>query len=394
MQDPIMRSPEEERPDSPHAETGCDILVIEDSLTQALKLQRILTQQGHRVTLARNGHEALSLLASHHPNLIISDIMMPGMDGYETCLAIKQNPEWEHIPVVLLTSLSDPEDIVRGLRARADSYLTKPYNVEYLLSTINTLLANPPCNQDEEGDTLEVLVAGQSYAVKSTRRQMVNLLLSIYGGAVQRNRELEGMQAQLQSAYERLAGQQSALEDANRQLLRMATHDALTGVKNRGAFNEKIEDELGRARRYGQPLSLLLLDIDKFKSLNDTFGHTAGDEVIKHVAHLASEVSRTTDFVARYGGEEFAILLPNTPADGALVWAERIRLRIGEEKWERRPITASLGVATCCKAPSCAVSVSQFINQADVALYHSKQTGRNRTTHFDQMPNPPAESAT
>ncbi|PQV64209.1 diguanylate cyclase (GGDEF) domain-containing protein [Abditibacterium utsteinense] len=365
--------------------TDCEILVVEDSLTQALKLQHILTSTGYRVSLARDGREAIAALEKRVPALVISDIVMPNMDGYATCRAIKNNPKWELVPVVLLTNLTDPKDIIQGLKAQADCYLTKPYKTEYLLQSIADLMANPRDSLDEGSSELEIMLAGTSYAVKADRRQMLNLLLSIYGSAVQRNCELEETQAQLQNLNEQLEVQRQALQEANARLQTLASDDDLTSLKNRRTFNERFETELTRTARSGQILSLLMIDVDHFKKLNDGFGHVAGDKVLSQLGFLLREASRGTDFVARFGGEEFAVLLTDTDAHGARIWAERIRNRIEQYPWTPRAVTVSVGITTCSLQRAKTLSASQLINEADQALYRSKHDGRNRITSFEEL---------
>ena len=184
--------------------------------------------------------------------------------------------------------------------------------------------------------------------------------------------------AALEEARTALEGKQAALEEANVRLDALATMDGLTGVKNRRAFGEKLTEEIPRSVRYALPLSLLLLDVDKFKQYNDTFGHLAGDEILKTVARLLREQARTTDFVARYGGEEFTLVLPNTNADGAVVMAERVRAVIESAPWPQRAVTASFGAATLSPDTS---TETALIGAADRALYASKENGRNQVTH-------------
>ena len=167
----------------------------------------------------------------------------------------------------------------------------------------------------------------------------------------------------------------SQLEQANAKLKSMAITDGLTGLKNRRAFNERLTEEFQRAVRYERPLSILLMDVDHFKLFNDTFGHPAGDEVLRAVAESLRAMARTTDFVARYGGEEFVVLLPDTDIDGAMVLAERFRRAIAARPWDKRSITVSIGVATLSEDAS---GAAELLNQADEALYHSKRAGRNR----------------
>lgn len=181
----------------------------------------------------------------------------------------------------------------------------------------------------------------------------------------------------LEDAQKKLRLQQDALQDANSKLSQLASLDSLTQLRNRRAFEERLEDETARWSRYGTNVSLVLLDIDHFKSYNDTFGHPRGDEVLRAVGRLLRRSIRATDFAARYGGEEFAIILPDTNCAGSLVVAEQLRRAIEDASWEDRAITASIGVATMSAEVSSAEALVEF---ADRALYRSKQAGRNRVT--------------
>lgn len=172
------------------------------------------------------------------------------------------------------------------------------------------------------------------------------------------------------------------LEEANARLETLATTDGLTQLKNRRAFQEKLMEEVNRAGRYSSPLSFLLLDVDHFKQFNDTFGHPAGDGVLRSVARLLEETARKLDFVARYGGEEFAVLLPNTDKEGAVVAAERFRSAVAEGDWRERAITVSVGVATLTTDGG---DGSALIQEADAALYQSKRSGRNCVHHAGDL---------
>jgi len=184
-----------------------------------------------------------------------------------------------------------------------------------------------------------------------------------------------------QVAYEdQLHDYQSSLEEANLELRALATTDALTGIRNRAAFDERLAEEVERLRRHGRPLSLILLDVDHFKLFNDRFGHTAGDEVLRSVGGILRDVGRAMDVVARYGGEEFALILPDTDHSGAMVIAERCRRGIASADWPCRPITVSVGVTTSDSGP---VGHQEFLDEADQALYYSKRHGRNRVTHSE-----------
>jgi diguanylate cyclase (GGDEF)-like protein/PAS domain S-box-containing protein len=194
-----------------------------------------------------------------------------------------------------------------------------------------------------------------------------------------------GSEIEREGARASLEAQQKQLVEVNAKLEMMATHDPLTEAKNRRAFNEKLAEEWSRATRYGTPLSLILMDVDKFKSYNDTFGHPAGDEVLKRVARVIMAGVRGTDFFARYGGEEFVVLLPNTDADGSMILAERLRQKLEAAPWKERAVTASLGVASITPT----IKTERELTQAaDDALYASKENGRNRVTHIRDVKTP------
>lgn len=181
------------------------ILIVEDSPTQAVQLQFLLEEQGYDVTSVGNGKQGLTAAREQKPNLIISDIVMPVMDGHEMCHAIKEDEELQTIPVILLTALSDPADIVRGLQAGADYYVTKPYHEDHLLSTVELALATPLREIGGRAEEkLEVTFAGERHVITSGRQQLLNLLLSTYGNAVEQNRELNQTQRELERLNERL----------------------------------------------------------------------------------------------------------------------------------------------------------------------------------------------
>ena len=368
-----------------HRGRGAAILIVEDIATEAFTLRKLLERAEYDVTLATTGQEALRLLAEREFRLVLTDIDMPGMDGYAMCLALKQAERTRTIPVILLTTLSSPANILQGLKSKADYYLTKPYAPALLLARVQALLERPPTPPEPDAEPLPVTLEGQEHVVTAGRRQLVNLILSTYECAVQQNRELIATQAELNRRNEQLREQQEKLRVANEQLQALATTDGLTNLKNHRAFKERLEDEFHRATRYHLPLSLMLLDVDHFKAFNDRHGHPAGDEVLRRVARHLTESTRSTDFVARYGGEEFAVLLPFTHRDAALALAERTRAAIAGAKWDLRPVTASFGVVTLREGIA---DAAELVQLADVALYRSKETGRNRVTHASDLPRP------
>ena len=193
-------------------EEGEEILIIEDSPTQAEYLRDILERHGYRVSAAANGRKALAAIAVRKPALIISDIIMPEMDGYELCRRIKADERNRDIPVILLTSLADPRDVIRGLECGADNFITKPYNEEYLLSRIRHLKIDRfQSARENPGGELELHFGGQDYHITADRRQIVNLLLSTYETAILKNRELN-------KARDELYELNAQLEAANREL--------------------------------------------------------------------------------------------------------------------------------------------------------------------------------
>ena len=193
-----------------------EILVVEDSLTQALKLQFILEQHDYRAAVANNGREALDYLKEHLPALVISDIVMPEMDGYELCRRIKEKKTLRSIPVILLTSLSDPVDVIRGLQCGADNFITKPYQEDFLISRVKSVLINRELRKSASGEWgFKIFFRGDQYTITSDRMQMVDLLFSSFENAVQKNQELENAVRELKAAQAELGRAKAVAEKAN-----------------------------------------------------------------------------------------------------------------------------------------------------------------------------------
>jgi two-component system, cell cycle response regulator len=313
------------------------VLLVDDDRAVLELLRRGLEPQGYRFVEAEDGTQALTAIRKHHPDLILMDVEMPGLGGVEVCRIVKANQGagFAFTPVILMTA-GRSSGKVEGLELGADDYLIKPF------------------------DMLEL-----SARVKSMLR-----LKALQDTLVEKNKELDRMNHELEE-------KRAALEQLSRT-------DGLTGLVNRRHFEERLAAEWARSERYRSPLSCLLLDIDHFKKVNDTWGHPFGDVVLKEVAGVARRALRDVDVIARYGGEEIIALLPETSPEEAWRAAERVRMGVEAMRLTCRTVeppqsvrcTASIGVAT---APGPAVeSAEQLVQLADECLYEAKQGGRNQ----------------
>jgi len=229
------------------------ILIVEDSMVQAELLRRVLAREGYRITLAKDGAEGLAAARKEPPRLIVSDITMPVMDGFEMCQAIRQDAALKDTPVILLTMLADAKDVIRGLTAGADCYVTKPFNEQYLLSRIKAILAEPPRRGDEEAE-LELTLDEEKYRVKVGPQRILNLLVSTYENAVLQNRELMTAQDRLKQLSEHLAEKARKLQEVNQDLEGFAysvSHDLRSPLRAIDGFSsmalkryaDKLDDE-------------------------------------------------------------------------------------------------------------------------------------------------------
>jgi diguanylate cyclase (GGDEF)-like protein len=311
-----------------------DVLIVDDNPINLDLLSGMLLDRGYRVRVATSGRRALSAARSAVPDLIMLDINMPEMDGYEVCERVKGDVTTRDTPVIFISALDNALDKVRAFQTGGADYVTKPFQFEEVLARIEIQL-------------------------KISRLQ----------------KEMERKNAEL-------AQSNVQLERANRMLHQLSYLDGLTGIANRRHFEESLDQEWRRSARDGSPLSLLMADIDHFKTLNDACGHQHGDDCLRLVARALGEtLKRAGDLASRYGGEEFAVILPGTDAEGAAAIAEDVRIRIeslglrsGREP--EYPVTVSVGFATAC--PTDGVSPRVLVDAADRALYAAKRQGRNR----------------
>jgi two-component system, cell cycle response regulator len=298
------------------------ILLVEDNPISRKMLEKILVKEGFEVTLAENGKEALTLFRERFFPIVLTDWLMPEMEGPELCEAIRNEKPNGYVYIVLLTAKDSKNDIISGLESGADDYLTKPANHAELIARLKNGL--------------------------------------------------------------RILDLEKSLKEANEEIRTLSITDSLTGIYNRGYLNERLPQEIKRSVRYKRSLSLILCDIDHFKAVNDNFGHVAGDTILKgFVDCITASIRDQIDWSARYGGEEFLIVLPETDFAGARHLAERLRGVVSDKRFtvgdKEVHITASFGVSglfpTLLKK---SLSVDDLLNHVDKYLYKAKTSGRNR----------------
>lgn len=298
-----------------------NILVVDDGKAIRALICEIIKNLGYNPIPASSGEEALGLFVEHDIDLVVLDVEMPGIDGFETCRVLRTLDPSSWFPVIYLSGTSSDEYVVKGLDAGVDAYISKPVNPRVLESIIK--------------------------------------------------------------AMGRIADMKKALRDANKELEKLANYDGLTQIFNRRGFDETLTRYWKQAEREKSELALILIDVDHFKLYNDHYGHLKGDDCLKEVASaLESSLMRPIDLAARYGGEEFAILLPKTDKEGAQYVASRLlesvaKLQIPHEK-SLSASTVSVSMGISCNRDS--ENIEALITHADEALYQSKEGGRNQFT--------------
>ncbi|HEX8048253.1 PleD family two-component system response regulator [Rhizobium sp.] len=447
------------------------ILVVDDIPANVKLLEARLLAEYFEVLTAEDGLKALAICDSTQVDLVLLDIMMPGMDGFDVCERLKSDPRTSHIPVVMVTALDQPADRVRGLKAGADDFLTKPVNDLQLISRVKSLLRLKTLSDElrMRNETARNLGIEDLLRLGDGRIDETGHVLLVDGRANSQERIIRALkpiaevtatsdpQAALFEAAEkpfelvivnsnfddydplRLCSQLRSLErtrflpvllvteqgademivraldlgvndyivrplDPNELVARsltqirrkryndrlrasvqhtieLAVTDALTGLNNRRYLDNHLKILFNRSLARGRPLSILITDIDRFKLVNDTYGHDAGDEVLKEFAARIRSTVRGADLACRYGGEEFVVVMPDTPPEVAAAVAERLRAAVEtvpvtlRESGAALNITASFGISSrldSIEAPE------QLMKQADLALYEAKKAGRNR----------------
>lgn len=445
------------------------VLVVDDIEANRRLLQAKLEAQYYTVSLAENGADALKAVEESEPDIILLDVMMPGMDGYEVCRRLKANPATAHIPVVMVTALNDVEDRVRGLDVGAEDFLTKPVDDFALMARMGALtrynavaselrqrqasglragidgdenlhLKDQPArlfviddNPRTAKRTAEILRSGGHTAITLMEAGGMSgldqlgvdiLVLSMLSDRFDalklcahfkmneatraisilmicnpedRQRAGKGLDIGASDVIFTPVDKQELLARVRTQArrsryiemlrdrvdrgLELSVIDQLTGLYNRRYMTNQLEQLIQRSQMGGQPVSVMMADIDHFKVVNDTYGHDVGDEVLQEVARRLKTNSRVMDVVCRPGGEEFMIIMPDTPGDLACAAAERIRRSVASEPFKvsngvgEIAVTLSAGVSTITGPND---TIADLTKRADNALYQAKAAGRNR----------------
>lgn len=302
-----------------------DILIVDDLPANLRLLSSLLIPQGYQVRPVTSGKQALKAVNASAPDLVLTDLRMPDMDGHALCQQLKAQAHTRDIPIICISVADDIDSKVDSFELGAVDFISKPFASAEVLARVKTHL--------------------QVARLQASLRDKVN---------------------ELERAYDHIK--------------ELSTRDSLTGLYNRRYFDEQVNYLLRVAQRHHQPVSLAVIDVDHFKAVNDNFSHVIGDKVLAKVAELLLQDRRSTDIVARYGGEEFVIVLPQTPLTDAAQSCERLRQSIVSYPWSEfaadLQVTVSIGLSanrTCSE-----VSLETLYTQADIQLYSAKRAGRNQ----------------
>lgn len=301
------------------------ILVVDDNQDNIEIIATRLRFRGYEILEASDGEQALALVEERAPDLILLDVMLPDIDGYEISRRIKGSDTLPFIPIILVTARDSTQDKVAGLDAGADDYLTKPINFPELEARVRSML--------------------------------------------------------------RIKRLQDELEEKNRELERLSISDGLTGLYNHRHIHGLLAEEFERVERTNDCMSVAMFDLDRFKSVNDTYGHPAGDRVLVEMADIMRETAREIDRLARYGGEEFMVLMPETCIDDAAVFVERVRREVARRSFDvgrDEPLKMTLSAGVASYPHDLIGDLETLVRLADESLYEAKESGRDKVVRFDQ----------
>ncbi len=294
------------------------VLVIDDNKVIRKLASNLLQKRNYCVETSAGGLEGMEKARTFCPHVILLDVMMPELDGYEVCRRLKGEDDTRDIPIIMVTSKTESIDKIKGLENGAADYVTKPFD------------------------------HGELQARVETQVKMKKLL--------------------------------DELEEKNKKLEELVKKDGLTNLYNHRYFHERLEEECNRALRYSLSLSCIMIDIDRFKKINDTYGHPAGDDILQSLSAILSSSIRDVDIAARYGGEEFALLLPHTFLKDAYSMAERIRetVQASSCRFNDETISFTISAGAACTVDNKVSTPADLVKYADDALYQAKKEGRNR----------------
>ncbi len=310
------------------------MLIIDDEIKLLTGLKAVMARAGYEVLIAHEANEGLKLAKEHLPDMIICDVMMPVVNGFQLKSILEKDEVTSTIPFIFLTGRSNQDDKLFGLKQGADDYITKPFNVDELLARVQAILR------------------------RKKNSSPINEISAIQQDLTRKNAELEQLYYEVKT---------------------QSITDPLTDLYNRRGFCQIGEQEIKHALRYERPLSAIMLDIDHFKKVNDTYGYAVGDLVLIEIAKRCGQEVRKVDVFGRYGGEEFSAILPETPLVGAYQVAERLRAAVSEPMFvgqSRLNVTISLGVAMLTNTLG---NLEELLRLADLALDKAKASGRNCT---------------
>lgn len=300
------------------------ILVVDDNPDNLEIISTRLRYRGYDVVTAERGDQAIEQVHEHRPDLMLLDIMMPDLDGYEVARLIRADADIPYLPIIVVTARDSTEDKVTGLDAGADDYLTKPINFPELEARVRSML--------------------------------------------------------------RIKRLQDQLEEKNRELEHLSISDGLTGLYNHRHLHELLQDEFERSLRTEEPVSVVMFDLDRFKQINDTYGHQAGDKVLQELADILRDTAREIDQLGRYGGEEFLAILPDSDPDAGVTFAERVRETVEGQKFDIQtdsPLDMTISAGVAAYPHDDPDGPRRLVYYADQALYSAKNSGRNRVVRFE-----------